>query len=73
MQVARLILGQDLRLATEEVYNSHNQVIEVQGIALGKKLLVTFIYPRHYFLEVAANKPAVILGSEEPGLGRGDC
>ena len=72
MHVARLILVQDFRAVAKEVRYFHNQVVEVQGIALGEKLLVALIYPRYYLLIIVANQRTVVLRGEEPGLGRGN-
>ncbi|MBA7700299.1 hypothetical protein ES703_109010 [subsurface metagenome] len=65
--VAVLIPRQYLRVLAKEVDGLHQEVIEVQRLALFKELLVALVDPHHHLIEVGILD--IILGSDEAALG----
>ena len=50
--VARLILGKNLGSLPKKINRFHQQVIEIQSLALGEEFPIAVINPLHHFVEV---------------------
>jgi len=68
--VAVLVPGQHHGMRVEQLNYLHQQVVEVQRLALGEQLLVSRVHPRHHLVEIGVFY--IILRRVEMALGLGD-